>query len=97
VQRSFDIQEYTDPEHDPMIPHTLDASALLLETSYEELQEVESKLRHQNLLTGVRDTDTWKAVLAGSLLRDSCGKQIGTPALQCRVACDGRLPLCVRE
>jgi hypothetical protein len=54
-----------------MIPHTLDASALLLETSYEELQEVESKLRHQNLLTGVRDTDTWKAVLALDLDRFS--------------------------
>ena len=23
VQRDLDIQEYTDPEHDPMIPHTL--------------------------------------------------------------------------
>jgi peroxiredoxin len=23
VQRELDIQEYTDPEHDPMIPHTL--------------------------------------------------------------------------
>ncbi|MFL5994272.1 MAG: redoxin domain-containing protein [Streptomyces sp.] len=23
VQRALDIQEYTDPEHDPMIPHTL--------------------------------------------------------------------------
>lgn len=23
VQRDIDIQEYTDPEHDPMIPHTL--------------------------------------------------------------------------
>ncbi len=23
VQRGLDIQEYTDPEHDPMIPHTL--------------------------------------------------------------------------
>jgi peroxiredoxin len=23
VQKDLDIQEYTDPEHDPMIPHTL--------------------------------------------------------------------------
>jgi hypothetical protein len=23
VQQDLDIQEYTDPEHDPMIPHTL--------------------------------------------------------------------------
>jgi peroxiredoxin len=23
IQRDLDIQEYTDPEHDPMIPHTL--------------------------------------------------------------------------
>jgi hypothetical protein len=23
VQRDLDIQEYTDPEHSPMIPHTL--------------------------------------------------------------------------
>src|SRR3954465_7395454 len=23
VQRDLDIQEYTDPEHDPMIPHTI--------------------------------------------------------------------------
>lgn len=23
IQKDLDIQEYTDPEHDPMIPHTL--------------------------------------------------------------------------
>jgi peroxiredoxin len=26
VQQDLDIQEYTDPEHDPMIPHTLCSS-----------------------------------------------------------------------
>lgn len=23
IQQEFDIQEYTDPKHDPMIPHTI--------------------------------------------------------------------------
>ena len=27
VQKDLDIQEYTDPEHNPMIPHTLGAQA----------------------------------------------------------------------
>src|SRR5262249_4672335 len=27
VQKDLDIQEYTDPEHDPMIPHTLVANS----------------------------------------------------------------------
>ena len=34
VQQDLDIQEYTDPEHDPMIPHTLVLQPPLIDSVY---------------------------------------------------------------
>ncbi len=35
IQKDLDIQEYTDPDHDPMIPHTLVLKpGLIIHSSY---------------------------------------------------------------
>ncbi len=75
VQRDLDIAEYTDPEHDPMIPHTLVLGpGLVVHTVYEgywywgrpttdelhrDLREVTARIRPDNTIGTPEQRKAW--------------------------------------